>query len=110
MLIAGSNEVNIIKRKIRNGGARTSPIHSGYVDRAKSDDEDSSALPIRLHTKGVEALQHGERETSINSTSDENLTIGQRLSIHRGGEEAKWKDTLYIGHRKYHVRNGGDLI
>ena len=96
-------------RKIQNEGTRTSPTHSRYADRAKSDDEDSPALPVRLHTKGIESFQHGEREASIKSASENNQIIGQRLSIHKGGEEAKWKDTLLIGRRKYHVHNGGNL-
>ena len=73
------------------------PDTFGYADRAKSEDKDTPALPVRLHTKGVEALQHGECEANTNSTSGDNPTIGQRLSIHRRGEKAKQKDTLCIG-------------
>ena len=43
-------------RQIRDEGTRTSPTHSGHADREKSDDEDALALPVGLHTKGVEAL------------------------------------------------------
>ena len=64
---------------------------------------------LRLHVKGVEALQHAECEASINSISDDNPTIRQRLSLNREGEKDNWKDTLHIGNRKYHVRNGGDM-
>ena len=70
--------------------------------------EDTLALPVRLHTKDVEARQHGKCEANINSTSDDNPTIGKRLSIYRRGEKAKWKDTLGISNRKYHVHNGSD--
>ena len=79
-----------------------------HEDRAKSEDKDTSALPVRLLTKGVEVLQHGELEANINPASDNNPNIGQRLSFHRRGEKAQWKDTLHISRRKYHVRNGGD--
>ena len=33
----------------------------------------------------------------MNSASDDNPTFRQRLSIHRRGEKAQWKDTLHIG-------------
>ena len=95
-------------QQIRDEGTRTSPTHSGHENRVKLDDEDTLCLPIRLHTKSVEALQHGKHEASTNSASEDNPTIGQRLSIHRRGEKTQWKDNLRIDCRKYHVRNGGD--
>ena len=94
---------------ICNAGTRTSPTNIGYADRVQSEDNDTSALLVQLHTKGFEVLQHGEYEANTNPTSYDNLTIEQRLSTHRRGEKEKWKDTLYIGRRKYHVRNDGDL-
>ena len=95
-------------QQICNEGTRISLTHIGHADRAKLDNKDPPTLLVRLHTKGVEALQHGECEANINSASPVNPTIGQRLSIHRRGEKAQWKDTLCIGRRKYHVRNGGE--
>ena len=50
-----------------------------------------------------EAFQHGEHEANINSTSNVNLTIGQRIYIHKRVEKAQSKNTLRIGHSKYHV-------
>ena len=95
-------------RQIRDERTQTSPTHFGREDIAKLYIKDTLALPIRLNTQGTEVLQHGKREASIYSTSDDNPTIGQRLSIYRRGEKAKWKDTLRISSTKYHVRNGGD--
>ena len=62
-------------QQIHDEGTRTSLKHSGNADRAKSDNEDTLALPVRLHTKSVEAFQHGECKVSINSASYENPTI-----------------------------------
>ena len=83
--------------KICNEGTQKRPTHIGYVNRAKSNNEDPPALPIWLRTKGVEALQHGECKASMNSASDDNPTFRQRLSIHKREEKAQWKDTLHIG-------------
>ena len=91
--------------QIRDEGTRTSPTHSGHADRTKSEDENSPALSVQLHTKDVEALHYGECKANINSTSDDNPTIEQRLSIYGRGEKGKWKHTLLIDNRKYHVPN-----
>ena len=63
---------------------------------------------LRLHVKGVEALQHEECEANTNTASDILSIIRKRLSIHRGGEIAHESNTLRVGHRKSHVRDGGD--
>ena len=93
MLIAGSNQVEIRKVKrslqqIHDEATRTSPTHTRHEDRAKSDDQDSLILLVRLYLEDAEALQHGECEASTNTTSDIDFTIRQRLSFNGQGERA----------------------
>ena len=67
--------------QIHNEGIRTNPTHTRYADRAKLEDKDTLVLLVWLHTKGVEELQHGEREANTNPASNHNSNIGQRLSL-----------------------------
>ena len=112
MRIAWGNQAKIGKLKWNlheKFAVKEVPTHTGYASTAKPEVKNTPTLPIRLHTKGGYALQHGEHEANTNSTSNDNPTIRQRLSFHRRGEKAQWKYTLRIGCRKYHVRFGGDL-
>ena len=60
-------------------------------------------LPIRLHPKGAEALQYGEREANIDTASNVASTIGRRLSIHKIREKAHEPNSLRIGHKKMYA-------
>ena len=53
-------------REVLDEGARRGPTYIGHEDRAKSDEENSLALPIGIHSEGVEALQHGQCKASSN--------------------------------------------
>ena len=95
-------------REICDEGIRTSPTHTEHADRVKSNSKDPPSLPVRLHMKGVEVVQYGEREANTNTASDDAPTIKQTLFIHIRGETAHEQSILRIGHRKSHVGNGGD--
>ena len=62
-------------REICDEGTWTGPTHTRLGDRTTSDNKDPKARLVQLHTKGVEALQYGEREAITNTASDDAPTI-----------------------------------
>ena len=112
MLIAGNNRVEIekLKQSLHKKFAmkelrQTRHILGMWIEQNRK----TKTLRLSQSNYIQKVMKRFDMENvTPASASDDNSTIGQRLFIHRRGEEAQWKDTLRISRRKYNLRNGGD--
>ena len=76
MLIVGSNraEIGKLKWSLHEKFAMKELGQARHILGMRIE-RNQTTKTLRLHVKGVEALQHAECEASINSISDDNPTI-----------------------------------